>query len=89
MYEQRAIKNALRHRGECRSAQAAGGSQAALVVQWALLAAEEDELILMRRSAYQEPAADNSYKGLVLAKSRTVEILSRDIAEAVKKALVK
>ena len=65
------------------------GGQAALVVQWALLEAEEDELILMRRSKYQEPAADNTYKGLVLAKSRMVEKLSRDIAAAVKKALAK
>jgi uncharacterized lipoprotein YmbA len=63
------------------------GGQAALVVQWALLAAEEDELMLMRRSKYQEPAADNTYKGLVLAKSRTVETLSRDIAAAIKKTL--
>jgi uncharacterized lipoprotein YmbA len=63
------------------------GGQAALVVQWALLEAEEDELILMRRSKYQEPAADNTYKGLVLAKSRTVEKLSRDIAAAVKKSV--
>ena len=63
------------------------GSQAALVVQWALLAAEEDDLILMRRSEYQELAADNTYKGLVLAKSRTIETLSRDIAAAIKKTL--
>ena len=65
------------------------GGQAALLVQWALLAAEEDELILMRRSEYQEPVADNTYKGLVLAKSRTVEKLSRDIAAAIKKVLAK
>jgi uncharacterized lipoprotein YmbA len=65
------------------------GSQAALVVQWAFLEAEEDELILMRRSEYQEPAADNTYKGLVLAKSRTIETLSRDIAAAIKKTLAK
>jgi len=63
------------------------GGQAALLVQWALLEAGEDELILMRRSEYQEPAADNTYKGLVLAKSRTIEKLSQDIASAVKRAL--
>ena len=63
------------------------GGQAALISQWVLLAAEEDELILMRRSEYQEQAADNTYKGLVLAKSRTVETLSRDIAAAIKKTL--
>ena len=63
------------------------GGQATLISQWALLAAEEDELIVMRRSKYQEPAADNTYKELVLAKSRTIERLSQDIAAAVKRAL--
>ena len=65
------------------------GDQATLVAQWALLGAEEDELILMRRSEYQEPAADNTYKGLVLAKSRTIEKLSRDMAVAIKGALAR
>ena len=65
------------------------GSQVSLDAQWALLEAEEDDLKLMRRSEYQEPAADNTYKGLVLAQSRTVEKLSRDIAAAIKKALSK
>ncbi len=65
------------------------GDQVTLVAQWALLGNEEDDLILMRRSEYQEPAADKTYKGLVLAKSRTVEKLSRDIAAAVKKILSK
>jgi len=61
--------------------------QATLVAQWALLEGDEDDLKLMRRSQYQEPAADNTYKALVLAKSRTVEKLSREIAAAIKKAL--
>ena len=63
------------------------GDQITLVAQWALLEAEEDDLKLMRRSEYQEQAADNTYKELVLAKSRTIETLSRDIAAAVKKTL--
>jgi uncharacterized lipoprotein YmbA len=63
------------------------GDRAALVAQWALLAAEEDNLILMRRAEYHEPAVDNTYKGLILAKSRTIEKLSHDVAAAVKKAL--
>ena len=61
--------------------------QATLVAQWALLEGEEDNLKLMRRSRYQEPAADNTYKALVLAKSRAIEKLSREIAAAIKKAL--
>jgi hypothetical protein len=65
------------------------GDQVTLVAQWALLEAEEDDLMLMRRSEYQEPAADNTYKGLVLAKSRIIEKLSRDMAGAIKEALAR
>jgi uncharacterized lipoprotein YmbA len=64
------------------------GDQVTLVARWTLLGNEEDDLKLMRRSEYQEPAADETVKELVLAKSRTVEKLSRDIAAAVKKTLV-
>jgi uncharacterized lipoprotein YmbA len=64
------------------------GDQVTLLAQWALLETEEDELILMRRAKYQEPAADETVKELVLAQSRTVGKMSRDIAAAVKKALV-
>jgi len=63
------------------------GDQVTLVARWTLLGNEEDDLKLMRRSEYQEPAADKTYKGLVLAKSRTVEKLSRDIAADLKKIL--
>ncbi|MBT8364284.1 MAG: PqiC family protein [Deltaproteobacteria bacterium] len=65
------------------------GDQVMLVVQWALLEAAEDDLILMRRSQYQEPAADATVKELVLAMSRTVGKLSRDIAVAIKKAMAR
>ena len=65
------------------------GDQVTLTAQWALLEAGEDDLVLMRRSEYREQPGDNTYKELVLAKSRTVEKLSRDIAAAVKKALAK
>ena len=63
------------------------GDRATLVAQWALFTAEEDNLILMRRAEYQEPTVDNTYKGLVIAKSHTIESLSRDMTAAVKKAL--
>ena len=60
------------------------GNKATLVAQWALLKGEEDELKIVRRSEYQEQAADETYKELVLAKSRTIEKLSRDMAAAIK-----
>ena len=63
------------------------GGQVALISQWALLETEEGGLILMRRSEYQELAVDNTYKGLVLAQSRMIENLSRDIAAVIKKTL--
>ena len=65
------------------------GDRVTLVSQWALLEAEEDNLILMRRSEYQEPTVDNTYKGLVLAKSRAIDKLSHDVAAAIETALEK
>ena len=61
--------------------------QATLVAQWALLEGAQDRVKLIRRSQYQEAAADNTYRALVLAKSRAVEKLSREIAADIKKAL--
>ena len=63
------------------------GDQVTLVAQWALLGDEDDDLILMQRLEYRESAADDTYKELVLAQSRTVEKFSRDIAAAIKKVL--
>ena len=63
------------------------GDQVTLVAQWTLLEAEEDDLKLMRRSEYQEQTADDTYRELVLAKSRTIEQLCRDMATAIRAAL--
>jgi len=63
--------------------------QVTLTVQWALLEAEEDELILLRRSQYQEPAADETVRALVMAESRTIDKLSREIAAVVRQALAR
>jgi len=63
------------------------GDKVTLIAQWALLETEEGDLKTMRRSEYQEPAADPTVKALVLANSRTVEKLSRDMAAAIKEAL--
>ena len=60
------------------------GDKATLVAQWALLEGEEDKLKIVRRAEYQETASDQTYKELVLAKSRTLEKLSRDMAAAIK-----
>ena len=63
------------------------GDQVTLIAQWALLETEKDDLKLMRRSKYQEQTTDDTYKELVLAKSRTIEELCRDMASAIRNAL--
>jgi uncharacterized lipoprotein YmbA len=63
------------------------GDSVTLVAQWALLETEEDDLKLVRRFEYHEQTTDETYKGLVLAKSRIIEKLSRDMATAIKIAL--
>ena len=65
------------------------GEQVTLIARWAILGRDEDDLIVLQRSEYQETAEDKTYKGLVLAQSRAVEKLSQDIAKAVKKTLSK
>ena len=65
------------------------GDHVRMVVQWALLETEEDELILMRRSRYQESTADETVKELVLAESRMIETLSGDIAAAIRNTIGK
>jgi uncharacterized lipoprotein YmbA len=63
------------------------GDRVMLMARWMIFGAEEDDLIVLRKSEYQEKTEDGSYKGLVLAQSRAVEKLSRDIAAAMKKTL--
>jgi uncharacterized lipoprotein YmbA len=63
------------------------GGRVTLIARWAILGPHENDLILLQRSEYQETAEDRTYKGLVLAQSRAVENLSRDIAAAMKNTL--
>jgi len=63
------------------------GDEVTLVAQWALIEAEEDNLMVMRRSEYQASTADNTYKGLVIATSRTIQQLCRDMAVSIRKAM--
>jgi uncharacterized lipoprotein YmbA len=63
------------------------GDRVTLIAQWALLETEEDDLVLMRRDMYQEKAAGPTVRDLVLAKSRTLDQLSRDISAGIKQAL--
>ena len=61
------------------------GNQVTLIARWAIFGQDEDDLILLRKSEYQQKAEDDTYNGLVIAQSRAVEKLSQDIADAMKK----
>ena len=63
------------------------GKDITLIARWAIFGKERDELLSIRRSVYTEPAGENTYKTLVLAKSRAIEKLSRDIAAAIKELI--
>ena len=64
------------------------GGLVTLTAWWTIFGSDEDDLILLRKSEYQETAEDDTYKGLVTAQSRAVEKLSQDIAAAMRKNLI-
>jgi uncharacterized lipoprotein YmbA len=61
------------------------GKSARLIARWTVLeGGEKKELKSVRRSSITEPADSKSYEAMVAALSRTVEQLSREVAEAIK-----
>lgn len=63
------------------------GDQVTLTAQWGIFKADKEEMIFLRKSEYQEKAEGDTYSGIVIAQSRLVETLSREIAAAVQKVL--
>ncbi len=61
------------------------GESASLVAQWSILAKQAKEVLFVKSSSFTEPIGKNGYKALVEAQSRTVEALSREIADAIMK----
>jgi uncharacterized lipoprotein YmbA len=60
------------------------GKSATLIARWTMIEeGEEKTLKSIRRSQVTEPADGNSYEAMVAALSRTVEDLSREIAETI------
>ena len=60
------------------------GKSATLIARWTVIEeGEEKTLKSVRRSEVTAPAGDNSYEAIVAALSRTVEDLSREIAETI------
>jgi uncharacterized lipoprotein YmbA len=60
------------------------GKSASLIVRWMVLGGEQKTPLLMRKSSLTEPAEGGSYDALVLAQSRVLESLSKEIAEEIK-----
>jgi uncharacterized lipoprotein YmbA len=60
------------------------GESASLVARWSILKRQTKEAIVVKSSSFSEPADKYGYKALVLAQSRTVEALSREIAATIK-----
>jgi uncharacterized lipoprotein YmbA len=58
-----------------------------LVARWAVFGSGEGDLLHLQKSEYRESVGEDSYKALVMAYSRVVERLCRDIAEALKDTL--
>jgi uncharacterized lipoprotein YmbA len=57
------------------------GGEATLVARWAVFGQDEGELLDLQKTEYLETVADDTYKALVLAYSRLVEHLCRDVAQ--------
>ncbi len=60
------------------------GGDVSLIARWAILEGKERKTVFARKSTIIEPSGAQGYEALVAAKSRGLEKLSREIAEAIK-----
>ena len=60
------------------------GGDATLSARWTLFKKQDREMLLTKKSSFHEPTGSPGYEALVAAQSRTVEALSREIAEAIR-----
>ena len=60
------------------------GGDVVLIVKWGIFEREGKKLLLAKRSTFKEPTGSATYEALVVAESRAVAALSREIAEAIK-----
>jgi len=60
------------------------GADVSLEAWWRLLSGDGKTLLQSKRTSISEPAGGGDYESLVLAQSRTLEKLSREVAEAIK-----
>lgn len=64
------------------------GRQAFMVARWTMFDQVEGRLVLTRRSVIDEPVGDDSFHSFVAAQNRMVELLSREIADAVRPVVI-
>ncbi len=60
------------------------GGNATLEAWWMVLSGDAKEMVLNKRSTFTEAVSGSGYDSLVSAHSRTVSLLSREIAETIK-----
>ena len=60
------------------------GGDVVLIVRWGIFDPGGKKLLLGKRSSFKEPTGAATYEALVVAESKAVAALSREIAEAVK-----
>ncbi|HBD09450.1 MAG TPA: hypothetical protein DCZ69_14440 [Syntrophobacteraceae bacterium] len=62
------------------------GQNALLDARWTLLADKGRRIVVRKNSTISEPASGGSYEGLVMAQSRALTQLSKEIATAIREA---
>jgi len=60
------------------------GGDVSLIARWAILEGKERKVVRARKSTIIEPSGTQSYEAMVVASSRALEKLSREIAKAIK-----
>jgi uncharacterized lipoprotein YmbA len=60
------------------------GGNVSLEAWWRILSGDGKTLLQSKRTSFSEPTGGGDYESLVLAHSRTLEKLSRELAEAIK-----
>jgi len=60
------------------------GGDVSLIVRWAILEGKERKVVFARKSTITEPSGVQGYEAMVVANSRALEKLSREIAETIK-----
>ncbi len=60
------------------------GGDVSLIARWAILGGKERKLVFGRKSVIIEPSGAQGYEAMVVANSRALEKLSREIAEAIR-----